>query len=47
MQEDASRWTSQILDRKLHDFLVKENKAVSAKSTKKAAETKKEEAKAE
>ncbi len=48
MQEDASRWTSQILDRKLHDFLVKENKAVSAKSTKKAAtEAKKEEAKAE
>ncbi len=32
MQQDANRWTSQILDKKLHDFLVKENKAISAKA---------------
>lgn len=32
MEKDATRWTSQILDQKLHDLLVKENKAISAKA---------------
>ncbi len=47
MQQDANRWASQILDRKLHDFLTKENKAISAKAKEEAKEEKAEEKTAE
>lgn len=40
MQQDQNRWTSQILDKKLHDFLVVENKAISAKASAPKAEEK-------